>query len=149
MSIWLRLGFLEAKPEAGILVQVSYWGSTPRRGSDGRMGDKPSKEVVSGGDSLNLIPQGAPEQELHQPWSPLRPGQSWDSGEASEVFAGQHCTCPGACWRIETGAMRMERRGWLWRCCPQSIRKGLSQKFPSGPVVRTLCFHCRGHRFDL
>lgn len=52
MSIWLRLGFLEAKPEAGILVQVSYWGSTPRRESDARMGDKPSKEVVSGGDSL-------------------------------------------------------------------------------------------------
>ena len=21
-------------------------------------------------------------------------------------------------------------------------------KFPSGPMVRTLCFHCRGHTFD-
>ena len=22
------------------------------------------------------------------------------------------------------------------------------REFPGGPVVRTLCFHCRGHRFE-
>ena len=27
----------------------------------------------------------------------------------------------------------------IWHCC----------NFPSGPVVKTLCFHCRGRRFDL
>ena len=27
------------------------------------------------------------------------------------------------------------------------MQKGYGD-FPGGPVVRTLCFHCRGHRFD-
>ena len=26
--------------------------------------------------------------------------------------------------------------------------KKKTQKFPSGPMVRPLCFHCRGHTFD-
>ena len=25
---------------------------------------------------------------------------------------------------------------------------GVLREFPGGPVVRTLCFQCRGHRFD-
>lgn len=52
---------------------------------------KLSKVVVSGGDGLSLVSRVAPEQESDQLWFPLRPGQSWDSGGASEVPAVQRC----------------------------------------------------------
>ena len=28
------------------------------------------------------------------------------------------------------------------------FKKLALRDFPCGPVVKTLCFHCRGHRFD-
>ena len=52
---------------------------------------KLSKVEVSGGDGLSLVSRVAPEQESDQLWFPLRPGQSWDSGGASEVPAVQRC----------------------------------------------------------
>lgn len=52
---------------------------------------KLSKVVVSGGDGLSLVSRVAPEQESDQLWFSLRPGQSWDSGGASEVPAVQRC----------------------------------------------------------
>ena len=54
-------------------------------------GVKLSKVVVSGGDGLSLVSRVAPEQEADQPWFPSRPGQSWDSGGASEAPAVQGC----------------------------------------------------------
>lgn len=29
------------------------------------------------------------------------------------------------------------------------IKSGMDRKFPGGPIVRTLCFHCQGPAFDL
>ena len=31
---------------------------------------------------------------------------------------------------------------------PVTSKKTSDWEFPGGPVVRTLCIHCRGHRFD-
>ena len=48
------------------------------------------------------------------------------------------------------------RSKWLWeidvvrqiaRDLP-GVRETGFREFPGSPVVRTLCFHCRGHRFD-
>ena len=41
----------------------------------------------------------------------------------------------------------------LQQCCqpdfgPLGSHGNHPQEFPGSPVVRTLCFHCRGHRFD-
>ena len=33
-------------------------------------------------------------------------------------------------------------------CQSKVILKGLARDFPGSPVVKTLHFHCRGHRFD-
>ena len=83
------------------------------------MGNKPSQKVVSGGDSLHLTAQGWSGDsgaEITSALAPLRPGQCWDWGEASEVpviemqgglhfrgtgerqgwrLAGRLCTSPG------------------------------------------------------
>lgn len=68
-----------------------------KRENDGRMCGwvELSKAVVSGGDGLSLVSWAAPEQESDQPWFPLRPGQSWDSGGASGVPAVQRCPLAG------------------------------------------------------
>ena len=29
-----------------------------------------------------------------------------------------------------------------------NAHEGSLSDFPGGPVVKTLCFHCRGHKFD-
>ena len=37
----------------------------------------------------------------------------------------------------------------IWHCCPQHNSKaGQIWGFPGGPVVKILCFQCRGHGFD-
>lgn len=54
-----------------MLMHVIYWGSAPWRQElmmEDRMGDKLSKEVVSDGDSLNLIPWGCLGQALYWHW---------------------------------------------------------------------------------
>ena len=42
----------------------------------------------------------------------------------------------------------MERKSKLHRFMVVLMRlKNIRWDFPGGPVVKTLCFHCKGHRF--
>ena len=55
-------------------------------------------------------------------------GLDWETTEALS---------PGAAFQQDPFDCRVENN---W--------KGTRRKFPGGPTVRALCFHCRGHRFN-
>ena len=52
----------------------------------------------------------------------------------------------GLALSLRRDKLRFDRAEWKLKSIPGG-KKGM-RDFPGGPVVRTLCFHCRGPRFN-
>ena len=60
-----------------------------------------------------------------------------------DIDSGGRCACVGAGGRWEISVLF----NFFFKPII-ALKNDLLRKFPGGPIVRTPCFHCQGHRFS-